>query len=537
MIYTKYSQFINEEHTSFNFKDVFLRLTDYTVPAGYEHTLEPVMMEYVPGLKKDAIGNYYVTIGKSKTLFTSHLDTYSKTRKKVNHIIEGNIIKTDGTTVLGGDNKNGVTILLYMINKSVPGTYFFFIGEESIVNGVGCYGSTNAMVKNRDFFSQFDRAIAFDRRGKGSFVVRQSARWCASNEFADATILEYKKQGLQFGKDNAYRTDSAVFMDIIPEITNISSGGAYEHTFIETTDIDYVRNVAIASSNIPWDSLPVVRKPSPIPKDIKMDMDITEELTNTSKRTFSKVRRVMGAKGYICVNASDFQPGAVMVFDKFLEEKPVRLVIKGEYIKCIDGDRRIGKFREGDITEFIRRQKLKPRNFYRSIIMDISKKMNADGELSIEKLNEILNGYDITIEDFKQLISDANDDEYIKFYGDKIYLDIRVMQKAAKKRQEDQKKVLNDPKKAEMENNMNHIKDTHVMTGKDFPRIRSFIRGKNLKRYFSVYGFNSRETKNPLVDLGTWDNHIDCDSISDCLRDSTPDIIYDKKLKIFYIKK
>jgi len=198
MILKKYNRFINENMQGFDFKSLFLQLTEYTIPAGFEDTLEPILRKYVPNLKRDNIGNYYIQIGNSKTLFTSHLDTFSKTRKKIKHIFDGDIIKTDGTTVLGGDNKNGVVILLYMISQGVPGTYFFFIGEESIVNGVGCYGSTNALKDNPEFFSKFDKAIAFDRRGKGSFVKRQAGRYCASDVFADAVIEEFNKNGLEF---------------------------------------------------------------------------------------------------------------------------------------------------------------------------------------------------------------------------------------------------------------------------------------------------------------------------------------------------
>ena len=79
-----------------NFKETFIKLTEYTVPFGYEYTLENLLPS---GWKKDSIGNYYYEIGNSKTLFTSHLDTASKDREKINHIIEDDIIKTDGKTI------------------------------------------------------------------------------------------------------------------------------------------------------------------------------------------------------------------------------------------------------------------------------------------------------------------------------------------------------------------------------------------------------------------------------------------------------
>jgi len=442
MVLKNYNKFVNENVSEFNFLDLFLKLTEYTVPAGTEDTLEPILRRYVPNLKRDSIGNYYTQIGDSRTLFTSHLDTYSKKRQKVNHIIEENIIKTDETTVLGGDNKNGVVILLYMISKKIPGTYFFFIGEEAVVNGVGCYGSTNALKENTEFFHQFDRAIAFDRRGKGSLVRRQSSRWCASDEFCDKLIEEFGEQGLEFTKDNAYRTDSAVFMDVIPEITNLSSSGAYEHSFIESTDIQYIEQISKASVNIHWEDLPTVRVPEKIPV-IKQQKEITEEITKQSKITFNKLSKLMNAKGFSCLNHDDFAPGVTMYFDKFLEEKPVHLRIFGDKIDILEGDRKIGKFKGGDFELFKNKQKLKIRNLFKGIIGEIIKKMNEDGGLPTSELESILNGYDLTLEDFKNYINEEDSDakEFIKFSDDNINVDIRIIHEMTRKRQQEQEEL------------------------------------------------------------------------------------------------
>jgi hypothetical protein len=130
---------------TFDFMTTFLNLTEYTVPFGYESRLE----KYLPaGVQKDDFGNYFLRIGDSQTLFTSHLDTSSYLREKVNHVIAGSIIGTDGSTILGGDNKAGVTILLYLISQGVPGTYYFFAGEES-----GCLGSKDALKNDPNFFT------------------------------------------------------------------------------------------------------------------------------------------------------------------------------------------------------------------------------------------------------------------------------------------------------------------------------------------------------------------------------------------------
>jgi hypothetical protein len=239
---------------------IFLELTDYTIPYGQEEKLEPILYKVIPNLKKDSIGNYFINIGESRTLFTSHLDVYSKRYEKVNHVISRGVVKTDETTVLGGDNKNGVLILMYMIRNNIPGNYYFFIGEEGIVTGESCNGSTQALTQYPQLFENIDRAIAFDRRGKGSIVVKQRGRMCCSTEFSDALVEEFSENSLPFKKDYAYGTDSAVFLDVVPEITNISSSGSYEHSFLESTNIKYLKKVAIAATKINWESLPVVRK-------------------------------------------------------------------------------------------------------------------------------------------------------------------------------------------------------------------------------------------------------------------------------------
>ena len=82
-----------------NFKENFLKLTEYTIPFGYESDIEHLLPS---GWKKDSVGNYYYQIGSSETLFTSHLDVATDEKVKINHVIKGNIIKTDGTTILGG---------------------------------------------------------------------------------------------------------------------------------------------------------------------------------------------------------------------------------------------------------------------------------------------------------------------------------------------------------------------------------------------------------------------------------------------------
>jgi hypothetical protein len=330
---------------SFKFKEIFLKLTEYTIPYGHEDKIIPyindIISKYGYNLKKDNIGNYYVIVGNSKTLFTTHLDTYSVKYEKVNHIIDNDWIKTDKSTILGGDNKNGTTILLYLISKNIPGTYYFFIGEEPILSGC-IYGSRSLYQKNPKFLKKYNKAIAFDRKQTGSIVTRQLARQCCSNEFADYLISEFKKNGLNFQKDpNAYYTDTASFLDIIPEITNISAGGWGEHTNNEKTLITYVESVALAASKINWENAPIIREPKPI-ITIKNDKKYPKSVYNESVKIFDLIDNIFSNYGYRCLNINQFNIDTNMIFSHWHKNSEFEIKIINDIIYV--NNEKIGDF-------------------------------------------------------------------------------------------------------------------------------------------------------------------------------------------------
>ena len=241
-----------------NFLKTFLALTEYTIPFGYEHTLERLLPD---GFQKDQWGNYFYVIGKSKTLFTAHLDTASDKYEKVKHIITYSsdmevLVSTDKTTILGGDNKAGCLILFYMIENQIPGLYYFFVGEESAVHGNFPYGSLMAIETHKADFFRYERAISFDRKEKGQLVTRQIARDCCSDMFAGQLINKFSKLGIDLVKDNTgYYTDSAFFVDIISEVVNISCGVYNEHTVNEYVNLSYVKKMAEACVKLDWETL------------------------------------------------------------------------------------------------------------------------------------------------------------------------------------------------------------------------------------------------------------------------------------------
>lgn len=235
-------------------KKTFLELTTKTYPYGYEDMLEchlPV------GTKKDRHGNYYYRIGNSDTIFTCHLDTASKTHVGVRHVFDLNYIRTDGTSILGADDKAGMTVLLFMIARRVPGLYYFFIGEEC-----GCVGS-RAAAKDKADFAGYRRMISFDRRGTTSVITHQSSLRTCSEKFARSLSAKLSVNGMLFRPDDTgVYTDSAEFATLIPECTNVSVGYNKEHTHQESQNIEFLERLCEACATIDFDSLPVDRDPT-----------------------------------------------------------------------------------------------------------------------------------------------------------------------------------------------------------------------------------------------------------------------------------
>lgn len=255
-INTKQSKMgLKNKKETFSVRDTFLALTSHTYPHGNEHRLRYFLPE---GVTRDRHGNYIYQIGNSRTIFACHLDTANSTFGPVVHVFDGDIIKTDGKTILGADDKAGVTVLLYLIHNRIPGTYYFFVGEEC-----GCIGS-KAAAKDGNF-ENYDRIVSFDRRNVCSIITYQQGSRCCSNDFANALSEQYTNLGLNLKPDDTgLVTDSAQFTSLIPECTNISVGYYSEHTHNERQDIGYLTRLCEASIKVKWEDLPIVRDPKVI---------------------------------------------------------------------------------------------------------------------------------------------------------------------------------------------------------------------------------------------------------------------------------
>lgn len=206
----------------------------------------------------DGSGNMHVdmrTEPAHRTMFTAHTDT-------VHHVGGSNIVRIDGRfwradkgSALGADDGAGVALLCHMIEANVPGYYVFFRGEEC-----GGIGSRWLAEEMSELFDNIDRAVAFDRGGYCDVITHQSGGRCCSNEFGQALASALTTElDWYLPSDHGVYTDTAEFVNLVPECTNISVGYKNQHGDREELDVEFVQRLAQQVLKVQWDELPVMR--------------------------------------------------------------------------------------------------------------------------------------------------------------------------------------------------------------------------------------------------------------------------------------
>lgn len=203
----------------------------------------------------DGMGNFAVSVGESDTLFTCHTDTVHRAGGVNLFTEKDGFLLADGAP-LGADDGAGIAILFHMMKHKVAGTYLFCRAEE-----VGGQGSQYIADTNPLWLKQFKRAIAFDRKGTSDVITHQGSR-CASDSFGMALSLALSEahDGLLYAP-SAYGvfTDTANFMYLIPECTNVSVGYYNEHSNNEKLDLHHLQKLADAVIKVDWEALPTER--------------------------------------------------------------------------------------------------------------------------------------------------------------------------------------------------------------------------------------------------------------------------------------
>jgi len=244
--------------------DHMLDLTSYCFPTNYEAQFFGQYFASI-GAEKDEFGNYFLrnlteSGDISPVLFCAHMDTANSEITKTVHLLSSGerYLITDGKSILGADDRSGMFVLLTMFHRGVPGTYAFFVGEESGRIGSECFAKTlKPSGKN-----PYKAAIAFDRFGTGSIISKQMCYESCSQEFVSGLDLLFTEHGLFLCDDpGGVYTDTYSFLSTIPECTNISVGYMNQHTPYESQDLLFLVKLTEVAVKLSWDKLPFVREP------------------------------------------------------------------------------------------------------------------------------------------------------------------------------------------------------------------------------------------------------------------------------------
>ena len=207
----------------------------------------------------------HIKVGTSQTLFSCHLDTVHRTPGLQIVGWDRDLAlfykQSDGDDeCLGADDGAGIWLLLEMIDAGVPGHYLFHYGEER-----GGIGSTGMAEYHADFLKQFQRAVAFDRRGSTSVISHQGWGRCCSDTFAEvlADALNADSVLRMLPDNTGIFTDTANYVELIPECTNISCGYEAEHTKREVLDANFLSQLRDVVVILDWESLPTERIAEP----------------------------------------------------------------------------------------------------------------------------------------------------------------------------------------------------------------------------------------------------------------------------------
>src|SRR3989338_6943680 len=127
--------------------DTFLKLVQIDSPSGQEKILVNYLVDYIKSLSLpllvvvDKSGNIICkTFQNDKPiLLTAHLDTVEP-GKSIKPVIKSGVIKSDGTTILGADNKVGVVAILESLTsyfekyRNLPSLEVVFTVSEEVGN-------------------------------------------------------------------------------------------------------------------------------------------------------------------------------------------------------------------------------------------------------------------------------------------------------------------------------------------------------------------------------------------------------------------
>jgi hypothetical protein len=144
--------------------------------------------------------------------------------------------------------------MVQMAARGIPGLYIWHAAEEA-----GGLGSAHIAAETPSILARIDHAIAFDRRGYDSVITHQHGGRCASDAFAKT--LATQLGGSYAPDDGGTFTDTASYVDLIPECTNLSVGYFGAHTAAESLDVAFLADLLERLCKLDPTSWPIARAP------------------------------------------------------------------------------------------------------------------------------------------------------------------------------------------------------------------------------------------------------------------------------------
>lgn len=243
-----------------------LSMLTYARPHGSDAELAFVnrYVDTLPGISWDKFGNGWVQVNTSPILWSCHTDTvhHKPGRQKIlvnNKNIAGLAPEDSHRGMcLGADDAAGVWLMRQMILAGVGGRYVFHAGEEH-----GGLGSAWIARERKDLLTGIDYAIALDRKGTSSIITHQVGGRCASEAFSAS--LAAKLGGGWKSDDTGTFTDTANYVDLIGECTNLSVGYYSQHSHNETLDVGFL--MSLRRKLLRFDATGLVAKRQPGEKE------------------------------------------------------------------------------------------------------------------------------------------------------------------------------------------------------------------------------------------------------------------------------
>lgn len=207
----------------------------------------------IPNAWADDYGNYHVTVGENPIiLWSGHTDTVTRKegRQNVKWIGKGmlGLNNAQAGQCLGADDGAGLWIMFDLIKAGKPGHYVFHRDEE--IGGLG-----SLWISKNDYVlpKGLKAAIAMDRNGPRDIITHQGYQRTASDEFA-MSMAGMLPLGME-PDDGGVFTDTANYVDIIGECTNLACGYERNHGPNETLDTNHLRRLRDCLLALDYDKL------------------------------------------------------------------------------------------------------------------------------------------------------------------------------------------------------------------------------------------------------------------------------------------